>query len=89
MLNDGFGVSHRAHASVEGLRIFCLQQQAFTGKEIRFVGQAVENPLHPFVAIIGGAKVSDKIGVIEIFWKSRYPADRRRYGQYFFSCSRA
>ena len=50
----------------KGLRIFCLQQQAFYWKkEIRFVGQAVENPLHPFVAIIGGAKVSDKIGVIE------------------------
>jgi len=50
----------------KGLRIFLPSAAGFLlEKEIRFVGQAVENPLHPFVAIIGGAKVSDKIGVIE------------------------
>ena len=64
-VNDGFGVSHRAHASVEGVTHFLPSAAGFLlEKEIRFVGQAVENPLHPFVAIIGGAKVSDKIGVI-------------------------
>ena len=64
-VNDGFGVSHRAHASVEGVTHFLPAAAGFLlGKEIQYVGQAVTNPLHPFVAIIGGAKVSDKIGVI-------------------------
>ncbi|GMB01028.1 phosphoglycerate kinase [Pelosinus sp. IPA-1] len=65
-VNDAFGVSHRAHASVEGITKYL---PAVAGllmeKEIQFVGQTVANPTHPFVAIIGGAKVSDKIGVIE------------------------
>ena len=65
-VNDGFGVSHRAHASVEGVTHFL---PAVAGmlleKEIKFVGQAVANPQRPFAAIIGGAKVSDKIGVID------------------------
>ena len=65
VVNDAFGVSHRAHASVAGITKFipavagCLMEN-----EIKFVGQAVANPVRPFVAIIGGAKVSDKIGVI-------------------------
>lgn len=65
-VNDGFGVSHRAHASVEGVTHFLPAAAGFLlEKEIQYVGQAVtNNPLHPFVAIIGGAKVSDKIGVI-------------------------
>lgn len=64
-VNDGFGVSHRAHASVEGVTHFLPAAAGFLlEKEIKYVGQAVTNPLHPFVAIIGGAKVSDKIGVI-------------------------
>lgn len=64
-VNDGFGVSHRAHASVEGVTHFLPAAAGFLlEKEIQYVGQAVINPLHPFVAIIGGAKVSDKIGVI-------------------------
>lgn len=64
-VNDGFGVSHRAHASVEGITHFLPAAAGFLlEKEIQYVGQAVTNPLHPFVAIIGGAKVSDKIGVI-------------------------
>lgn len=64
-VNDGFGVSHRAHASVEGVTHFLPAAAGFLlKKEIQYVGQAVTNPLHPFVAIIGGAKVSDKIGVI-------------------------
>ena len=65
-VNDGFGVSHRAHASVEGVTHFLPSAAGFLlEKEIRYVGQAVENPVHPFAAIIGGAKVSDKIGVID------------------------
>lgn len=64
-VNDGFGVSHRAHASVEGVTHFLPAAAGFLlEKEIQYVGQAVTNPLHPFVAIIGGAKVSDKISVI-------------------------
>ena len=65
-VNDAFGVSHRAHASVAGITAYL---PAVAGllmeKEIIFVGQTVANPVKPFVAIIGGAKVSDKIGVIE------------------------
>ncbi len=64
-VNDGFGVSHRAHASVEGVTHFLPAAAGFLlEKEIEYVGRAVTEPLHPFVAIIGGAKVSDKIGVI-------------------------
>jgi phosphoglycerate kinase len=65
-VNDAFGVSHRAHASVEGITKYLPMVAGFLmEKEIKFVGQAVANPVRPFVAIIGGAKVSDKIGVIE------------------------
>ena len=64
-VNDGFGVSHRAHASVEGVTHFLPAVAGFLlEKEIAYVGRAVTEPLHPFAAIIGGAKVSDKIGVI-------------------------
>lgn len=64
-VNDGFGVSHRAHASVDGVTRFLPAAAGFLlEKEIEYVGRAVEAPLHPFAAIIGGAKVSDKIGVI-------------------------
>jgi phosphoglycerate kinase len=65
-VNDAFGVSHRAHAPVEGITKYLPMVAGFLmEKEIKFVGQAVANPVRPFVAIIGGAKVSDKIGVIE------------------------
>lgn len=65
-VNDGFGVSHRAHASVDGIaRLMPAVAGLLLEKEIAFVGGAVSNPQHPFAAIIGGAKVSDKIGVIE------------------------
>lgn len=64
-VNDAFGVSHRAHASVEGITKYVDMVAGFLmEKEIKFVGQTVANPERPFVAIIGGAKVSDKIGVI-------------------------
>lgn len=64
-MNDGFGVSHRAHASVEGVTHFLPSAAGFLlEKEIRFLGGAVSHPKRPFAAIIGGAKVSDKIGVL-------------------------
>lgn len=66
-VNDAFGSSHRAHASVAGVTEFL--QPAVSGflleKEIRYLEESVNNPNRPFVAILGGAKVSDKIGVIE------------------------
>lgn len=65
-INDAFGVSHRAHASVEGITKYIEAVPGFLmEKEIVFMGQALSNPSRPFAAIIGGAKVSDKIGVIE------------------------
>lgn len=66
LVNDAFGVSHRAHASVHGITKYIPAVSGFLmDKELLFLGQAVANPVRPFVAIIGGAKVSDKIGVIE------------------------
>jgi phosphoglycerate kinase len=66
MINDAFGVSHRAHASVEGITRHIPAVAGFLmEKELVFLSGAVANPARPFVAIIGGAKVSDKIGVIE------------------------
>ena len=65
-VNDAFGTAHRAHASNVGISSNMPQAAAgfLMEKEIKFLGDAVENPKHPFVAILGGAKVSDKIGVI-------------------------
>lgn len=65
-VNDAFGVSHRAHASVEGITKYLPAVAGFLmEKEIEFLGGALANPVRPFAAIIGGAKVSDKIGVID------------------------
>ncbi len=65
-VNDAFGSAHRAHASTEGITKFLPGVAGFLmEKEIRYLGQAVANPKHPFVAILGGAKISDKIGVIK------------------------
>lgn len=65
-VNDAFGTAHRAHASTEGVTHF--MPVAVSGflieKELKFLGDAVNNPERPFVAILGGAKVSDKINVI-------------------------
>ena len=64
-VNDAFGVSHRAHASVVGVTKFLPAVAGFLmEKEIAFLSRAVSQPEHPYVAIIGGAKVSDKIKVI-------------------------
>lgn len=63
--NDAFGSAHRAHASTEGVAHFLPAVAGFLlEKEIRYLGQAIANPKRPFVAILGGAKISDKIGVI-------------------------
>jgi phosphoglycerate kinase len=66
-VNDAFGSAHRAHASTEGITHFVKQSAAglLMDKELTYLGKAVTDPIKPFVAIIGGAKVSDKIMVID------------------------
>jgi triosephosphate isomerase (TIM) len=65
-VNDAFGTSHRAHASTAGIADHLPAVSGFLiKKEIEFLGTALDKPKRPFVAILGGAKVSDKIGVIE------------------------
>ena len=67
-VNDAFGTAHRAHASNQGIASHFPNDSAagfLLEKEIKFIGGAVDNPVRPFVAILGGAKVSDKISVIE------------------------
>jgi phosphoglycerate kinase len=64
-VNDAFGTAHRAHSSTEGVARYLPAVAGFLlEKEIRYLGQAVADPKRPFVAILGGAKISDKIGVI-------------------------
>lgn len=65
-VNDAFGTAHRAHSSTAGVADYLPAVSGFLiEKEIKFLGNAVENPKRPFVAIMGGAKVGDKISVIE------------------------
>jgi phosphoglycerate kinase len=65
-VNDAFGSAHRAHASTEGVAHFLPAVAGFLmEKEIQYLGQAIADPKRPFVAILGGAKISDKIGVIK------------------------
>lgn len=65
-VNDAFGAAHRAHASTEGIAQYIPAVSGFLmEKELNVLGEAMENPKRPFTAIIGGAKVKDKIGVIE------------------------
>lgn len=65
-VNDAFGAAHRAHASTEGIGHYIPAVSGFLmEKELEFLGGALSNPERPFTAIIGGAKVKDKIGVIE------------------------
>jgi len=71
-VNDAFGTAHRAHASTEGITHFVKQSAAglLMEKELKYLGEALEHPERPFVVILGGAKVSDKIPVIENLMKS-------------------
>ena len=65
-VNDAFGTAHRAHSSTTGVASFLPAVSGFLiEKELNFMGGALENPERPFMAILGGRKVSDKIGVIE------------------------
>jgi phosphoglycerate kinase len=66
-VNDAFGTAHRAHASTEGVTSYFDRCAAgyLMQKELKFLGQALENPKRPFVAVLGGAKISGKIDVIE------------------------
>ena len=65
-VNDAFGTAHRAHSSTTGIASYLPAVSGFLiEKELQFLGNAVSNPERPFVAILGGAKVSDKIGVID------------------------
>lgn len=65
-VNDAFGTAHRAHASTAGIANYLPSAIGFLiKKEIEIMGKAITNPERPFIAILGGAKVSDKIGVIE------------------------
>ena len=71
-VNDAFGTAHRAHASTAGITKYFKQNAAgyLMEKEIRYLGSALQNPKRPFVAIIGGAKISGKIDVIENLMKT-------------------
>jgi phosphoglycerate kinase len=71
-VNDAFGTAHRAHASTEGITHFVKHSAAglLMEKELKYLGEALEHPERPFVVILGGAKVSDKIPVIENLMKS-------------------
>ena len=68
-VNDAFGTAHRAHATTAGIVQYGFAPVAVSGflieKELKFLGNAIENPVRPFVAILGGAKVADKLNVID------------------------
>jgi phosphoglycerate kinase len=65
-VNDAFGSAHRAHSSTEGVARFLPAVSGFLmEQELEYLGRATDNPVHPYVAILGGAKISDKIAVVE------------------------
>ena len=70
-VNDAFGTAHRAHSSTVGIANYLPSAAGFLlEKEIKYLGNAIAEPVRPFVAILGGAKISDKIGVIENLLKT-------------------
>jgi len=70
-VNDAFGTAHRAHSSTVGIANYLPSAAGFLlEKEIKYLGNAIADPVRPFVAILGGAKISDKIGVIENLLKT-------------------
>lgn len=70
-VNDAFGSAHRAHSSTAGIADYLPAAAGFLmEKEIKYLGNAIAEPVRPFVAILGGAKISDKIGVIENLLKT-------------------
>lgn len=71
-VDDAFGSAHRAHASTEGVTKYLPAAAGFLmEKELDYLGRVLDAPEHPFVAIIGGAKISDKIGVVEsLLWRA-------------------
>ena len=84
-VNDAFGTSHRAHASISGIAKYLPAVAGFLlEKEINTLGGLLEKPDHPFTALFGGAKVSDKVAVLKnIMEKSGLPTHRRRHGGHF------
>ncbi|WP_081274769.1 phosphoglycerate kinase, partial [Streptobacillus moniliformis] len=72
-VNDAFGAAHRAHASTDGITKHVKQSAAglLMQKELDYLGRVISDPEHPFVAILGGAKVSDKIPVINALIERR------------------
>jgi phosphoglycerate kinase len=93
-VNDAFGTAHRAHSSTAGVAEFLPGAAGFLmEKEIKYLGNAIDNPVRPFVAILGGAKISDKIGVIENLripwwkpnpWKQPLACLENRKGNWFY-----
>ena len=70
-VNDAFGTAHRAHSSTVGVANYLPSAAGFLlEKEIKYLGNAIADPVRPFIAILGGAKISDKIGVIENLLKT-------------------
>lgn len=87
---DAFGTAHRAHASTAGVAAYLPAVAGFLiGKELDFIGGALENPKRPFVAILGGAKIADKIPVINnLFDNVDCLIIGGRHGEHFFSRKR-
>ena len=83
-VNDAFGSAHRAHASTEGVAKFLPAVSGFLmEQELEYLGRATLNPERPYIAILGGAKISDKIAVIEnLLTKVRPAHHRRRHGEH-------
>ena len=83
-VNDAFGSAHRAHSSTEGIAHFLPAVSGFLmEQELEYLGRAVANPEHPYIAILGGAKISDKILVVEtLLIQMRQTDHRRRHGKH-------